>query len=70
MKRIVRPSGWKIQGPWWVSPSKYGLRYMCPECGKKALGTTFRDDRHHHWSECSRMEPNKELGARKPDEST
>ena len=59
---LVRPSGWKATGAmyagFWTKPSKYGLRYMCPECGKKALGTTFRNDAHHHWPKCSRIEPN------------
>ena len=34
------------------------VKKTCPECGKKALGTTFRNDSHHHWTHCSRMAPN------------
>jgi len=52
---VLRPSGWKASGKWWTKPSKYGLRYMCSECGKQALGLSVPDDRRHHWSWCSRL---------------
>jgi hypothetical protein len=54
-KKVRRPPGWKVSGSFWVKGSQYGLRYMCPECGKKALGTSFRNDRHHHRPGCPRL---------------
>jgi hypothetical protein len=62
LERLVRrPSGWKVNGRWWTRDSKHGVRYMCPECGKQALGTTFQDDRHHHWPSCPRLTPNNQV---------
>lgn len=49
-----RKPGWKISGKWWTKDSACGLRYQCPECGKIALGTNFRDDDHHHVKRCPR----------------
>lgn len=58
LPKIRKPTGWKVQGSFWVKSSKYGLRYMCPVCGRKALGTNFRDNRHHHTSKCPRFKDN------------
>jgi len=52
LPKIKKPSGWKQKGSFWVKSSKYGLRYMCPVCGKKALGTNFKSDMHHHLKTC------------------
>jgi len=54
-QKTKKPSGWKEDGKFWVKSSTYGQRYMCPECGKLALGTTFRDDSHHHRKSCPRF---------------
>ena len=46
-------SNWKTMNDrYWVSPSKYGQRYCCKHCGKRALGIAFGNPVHNHWNTC------------------
>lgn len=52
---VAKPNGWKgtKTDSWWTKESKYGMKYMCPKCGKKTLGIVWGDaSRVMHFKEC------------------
>lgn len=54
-KREPKPSGWKgtKESTWYTKDSAYGVRYMCPVCGKKNLGI---GERHRmHFNDCPNL---------------
>jgi hypothetical protein len=58
--KILKPGGhWKIfSATYWVSPSKYGQRYCCRICGKRALG--LGELRHNHFAWCRLLDKARE----------
>lgn len=60
----TKPNGWKGKktDQWWTKDSAYGVRYMCPECGRKSLGIVWGDAaaRMMHWSDCPRRKQSEE----------
>jgi hypothetical protein len=56
----IKPSGWKGKRTdrFWTKDSVYGVRYMCSDCGRDALGSigglSMHAMNHHHWSTCPR----------------
>jgi hypothetical protein len=55
--KVVRPAGYKgkMTDKFLTKASAYGQKYFCTSCGKKALGTNFKTDSHHHFSTCERL---------------
>lgn len=56
---VMRPSGFKgsmKNDKFLKKNAVYGVKYFCTKCGKQALGTDFKNGRHHHWKWCELFE--------------